>query len=133
MTNKSTNVQGEQRNLWGPSGFHALLGTNIPPVALMTEMNGRLYEGIAAFNRDWATFVNGCLKDNLELSQRIAECKTAEDIRRVYSDWYQKSAERYLDGIVEMANNSKSLVHDTVTAVQSLAAKSVPTAESDQC
>ena len=133
MINRSTNTNGEQGNLWAPSGFNALMGMSIPPTALVTEMNGRLFEGIAAFNRDWVTFVNRCLKDNLELSQRIAACKTAEEIRSVYGVWYQKSAEHYLDGIVEMANNSKSLVHDTVTAVQSLAGKSVPAAESHQC
>jgi hypothetical protein len=109
------------------------MAVNIPPVALMTEMNGRLYENIAAFNRDWVAFMNRGLKDNLELPQQIAGCNTAEEICRVYGDWYQKSAEHYLDGIVEMANNSKSLIHDTVTAVQSLAAKSVPRAESHQC
>ena len=94
---------------------------------------GALYEGISAFNRDWVAFVNQCLKNNLELSKRIAVCKTAEEIRSVYGDWYRKSAEHYLDGIVGMANNSKCLVHDTVAAVHGLAGKSVPTVESHQC
>ena len=132
MTTKSSNTNGEHGNLWGPSGFSTLMGMNIPPAALMTEMNGHLYKGIAAFNRDWVGFVNRCLKDNLELSQGLAACNTADEMRRVYGDWYQRSAEHYLDGLVEIANNSKSLVHDTMTAVQSLAAKAVPTAESQQ-
>ena len=126
MTNKSTN--GEERNLSAASIFNGLVGINIPPVALMTEMNGQLYEGIAAFNKDWVAFVNRCLNDNLELSQRIAACKTAEEIRRVYGDWYQKSADHCLDGIVEMANNSRSLVHNTVAAIQTISANSVSTA-----
>jgi hypothetical protein len=125
MANQSTN--GEQRNLWAPSALNALMG-EMPPAAVMTAMNGRLYEGIAAFNNHWVAFVNRCLKDNLELSQRCAACGTVEEMRRVYGDWYQNSTEHYLEGIVEMANSSKSLVHDTVTAIQSLAAKPVPTA-----
>ncbi len=129
MTITSTASTGEQGNLWAPSGFNALKGMNIPPMALMTEMNGRLYESVAAFNRDWVAFVNRCLKDNLELSQRIVACTTVEEIPRVYGDWYKKSAEHCLDGIVEMANNSKNLMHETVTAVQSSSAKSVQTAE----
>ncbi len=131
MIDRSTN--GRAGEPVGTLGFNALMGMSIPPTALVTEMNGRLFEGIAAFNRDWVAFVNRCLKDNLELSQRIAVCKTAEEVRSVYGVWYQKSAEHYLDGIVEMANNSKSLVHDTVAAVHGLAGKSVPTAESHQC
>jgi len=127
MTNESTNC--ELRNLWAPFGFNALM-SDTPPVAVMTAMNGQLYKGIAAFNNHWVAFVNRCLKDNLELSQRIAVCKTVQEIPRVYGDWYQKSAEHYLDDIAAMANNSNTLVHDTVTAVQSLAAKSVPTADS---
>jgi hypothetical protein len=131
MTNESTN--GEQRNLWAPSAFNAFNSFNalkceLPAAAVMTAMNGQLYEGIAAFNNHWVAFVNRCLKDNLELSQRYAACRTVEEMRRVYGDWYQNSTEHYLDGIVEMANSSKSLVHDTVTAIQSLAAKPVPTA-----
>jgi len=126
MTNQSTN--GEQRNVWAPSAFNALIG-DMPPAAAMTAMNGELYKGIAAFNNHWVAFVNRCLKDNLELSQRCAACSTVEEMRRVYGDWYQNSSERYLDGVVEMANSSKSLVRDTVTAIQSLAAKSVPTAD----
>lgn len=125
MTNESTN--GELRNLWAPSAFNALMG-QMPPVAVMTAMNGQLYEGISAFNNHWVAFVNRCLKDNLELSQRCAACNSAEEMRRVYGDWCRNSTEHYLDGIVEMANSSKSLVHDTVTAIQSLAPKSVATA-----
>lgn len=130
MTNKSTN--SEQGNLWALSGFNALMG-DTPPVALMAAMNGQLYTGIAGFNNHWVAFVNRCLKDNLELSQRLAASNTVEETRRAYGDWYKNSAEHYLDGLVEMANNSKSLVRDTATAVQSLAAKSVPTADSRQC
>ena len=125
MTNESTN--GEQRNLWAPPGFNALLG-DMPGAAVMTAMNGQLYEGIAAFNNNWIAFVNRCLKDNLELSQRCAACSSVEEMRRVYGDWYKNSTEHYLEGVVEMANSSKSLVHDTVAAIQSLAVKPVPTA-----
>ena len=39
MINRST--YGEQGNLWGPTGFNALMEMNIPPAALITEMNGR--------------------------------------------------------------------------------------------
>jgi hypothetical protein len=131
MINSSTN--GEQGNLSGPTGFNALMGMNIPPAALITEMNGRLYEGISAFNKDWVAFVNQCLKNNHELSKRIAVCETAEEIRSVYGDWYRKSAEHYLAGIAVMANNSNSLVHDTVAAVHGLVGKSVPIAEFHQC
>jgi len=126
MTNEFTN--GEQRNLWAPSAFNAFM-SEMPSAAAMTAMNGQLYEGIAAFNNHWVAFVNRCLKDNLELSQRYAACGTVEEMRRVSGDWYQNSTEHYLDEIVEMANSSKSLVRDTVTAIQSLAAKSVPTAD----
>jgi hypothetical protein len=125
MTNQSTN--GEQRNLWAPPAFNALMG-EMPAAAVMTAMNGQLYEGIAAFNNNWVAFVNRCLKDNLELSQRCAACSSVEEMRRVYGDWYKNSTEHYLEGVVEMANSSKSLVHDTVTAIQSLAVKPVPTA-----
>jgi hypothetical protein len=128
MTNESTN--SEQRNLWAPSAFNALVG-EMPPAAAMNAMNGQLYKGIAAFNNHWVAFVNRCLKDNLELSQRCAACGTVEEMRRVYGDWYQNSSEHYLDGVVEMANSSKSLVYDTVAAIQNLAAKSVPTAEAN--
>jgi hypothetical protein len=136
MTNQSTN--GEQRNLWAPPAFNALMGEmpaafnalmgEMPAAAVMTAMNGQLYEGIAAFNNNWVAFVNRCLKDNLELSQRCAACSSVEEMRRVYGDWYKNSTEHYLEGVVEMANSSKSLVHDTVTAIQSLAVKPVPTA-----
>jgi len=133
MTNESTNgahepTNGAQRNLWAPSAFNALIG-DMPPVAAMTAMNGQLYKGIVAFNNHWVAFVNRCLKDNFDLSQRYTACSTAEEMRRVYGDWYQHATEHYLDGIVEMANSSKSLVHDTVTAIQGLAPKSVPTAD----
>lgn len=45
-----------------PPGLGAFMGMTNPGLKVMTEMNGHLYEGLAAFNRDWVVFMNKASK-----------------------------------------------------------------------
>ena len=52
-----------------PFGFDAMMQMQRPALAAMAEMNGRLYESVAAANKEWATFV--CRSRQVEPAQLI--------------------------------------------------------------
>src|SRR5262245_19972938 len=67
-----------------PFGFEAMLQMQRPALTALAEINGRLYESIAAANKEWTSFVNRRLKEDFAVTQQLAECRTPQDIYRVY-------------------------------------------------
>jgi Phasin protein len=120
MPEKTTNEPN------GPStlvGFEAVLQMQRPAFTALAEIHGRLYESIAAVNREWASFVDRRLKEDLAVSRQLAECSTLQDVYRVYAQFYQNACSSYQSGFQEMTKLS-GLIGET--AIQS-AARQGPT------
>ena len=62
----------DARNWMMPLGFETAIEIQRPTFAAMAEVNTRLYEGIAAANREWASFVDRRLKEDLAVRQHLA-------------------------------------------------------------
>ena len=56
-----------------PLGFEALMEINRPALTAMAQMNGKVYDNLAAINRNWVTFINRRLKEELAMPQNLAE------------------------------------------------------------
>ena len=97
-----------------PFGFDAMMQMQRPVLAAMAEMNGRLYESITEVNKEWATFVNQCLKEDFAVSQQLAECRTAQDLYQVYAQFFQNTWAQYQSGLERMTKLSKAIAEHSL-------------------
>ena len=102
-----------------PIGIDALMEFNRPALTAIAQMNGKVYDGIAAMNRHWVDFVNRRLKEDLAVPQQLATCKTVQDMYGVYAEFFQTACADYQSSFEQMTKLGKSLADDTVHAVQS--------------
>ena len=103
-----TNVS-ETNDATAPFGFDAIMQMQRPALAAMAEMNGRLYEYIAAVNKEWATFVDRCLKEELAVSQQFVQCRTTQDLYQVYAQFFQSTFAQYQSGLEQMTKLSRAI------------------------
>jgi hypothetical protein len=101
-----------------PFGFEALMELNRPALNVMAQMNGKVYDGIAAMNKNWVAFVNRRLKEDLAMPQQLAGCKTVQEVYSVYTDFLQTAYADYQSEFEQMSKLGKSLADDTMQAMQ---------------
>ena len=102
-----------------PLGVEAMMQMQRPTLSTMAEVNTRLYESIAAANREWTSFVNRRLKEDLAVPQQLAQCKTIQDLYQVYAQFFQNACSQYQSGLEQMTKLSQSLAETTLQSVQS--------------
>jgi hypothetical protein len=121
MTEKSGN---EASDAVAPFGFEAMLQMQRPGLTAMAELNGRLYDGFAAVNKEWATLVNRRLKEDFAVPQQLAECRTPQDFFQVYAQFFQNACAQYQAGLEQMTKLSMAI---TEHALQSRSPDAGPT------
>jgi hypothetical protein len=102
-----------------PLGVEAMMEMHRPTLSAMAEVNTRLYESIAAANREWTSFVNQRLKEDLAVPQQLAECRTPQDLFQVYAQFFQNACSQYQSGLEQMTRFSQSITENTLQALQS--------------
>jgi hypothetical protein len=102
-----------------PFTFEALMEFNRPALAAMAQMNGKVYDGIAAMNKNWAAFVNRRLKEDLAMPQQLASCKTVQDMYAVYAEFFQTAYADYQSEFEQITKLGKSLADETMQSLQS--------------
>ena len=85
----------------------------------MAKGNTKLYESLAAANREWASFLNRRLKDDLAVPQQLAECRSLQDIYRVYAQILQNACSHYQAGLEQMTKLSQSITENALQSLQS--------------
>ena len=101
-----------------PFGFDAFIEMNRPALQAMADMNGKVYDGIATWNKNWVAFLNRRLKEDLAVPQQLAACKTVQDMCGVYAGFFQNACAHYQSEIEQMTKLGKSLADDTMQAMQ---------------
>jgi len=121
MPDKITNGRAEAAlpPMMMPFGFDAFLEINRPTLEAMAQMNGKVYDGIAALNKNWVAFLNRRLKEDLAVPQQLAACKTVQDMYGVYAGFFQNACAHYQSEFEQITKLSKSLADDTLQAIQS--------------
>jgi hypothetical protein len=102
-----------------PFTFEALMELQRPALAAMAQMNGKVYDGIATMNKNWAAFVNRRLKEDLAVPQQLASCKTVQDMYGVCAEFFQTACADYQSEFEQFAKLGKSLADDTLHTMQS--------------
>lgn len=102
-----------------PLGFEAFLEFNRPALSAMAQMNDKVYDSIAAINKNWAAFLNRRLKEDLAMPQQLSQCKTVQEMYGVYAEFFQHAYSDYQSEFEQLTKLGKSLAEDTMHAVQS--------------
>jgi hypothetical protein len=102
-----------------PFDFGAVIEMQRPAFTAMADLNTKLYEGIASVNKEWASFVNRRLQDDLAAQQQLAECKSVQDLYRVYAQFFQNACSHYQSGLEQMTKLGRSLVENALQPLQS--------------
>lgn len=102
-----------------PFGLEALMEFNRPALNAMAQMNGKVYENIAAMNKTWTAFVNRRLKEDLAMPKQLAACKTVQEMYGVYTEFMQTAYADYQSEFEQMTKLGKSLAEETAQAMQS--------------
>jgi len=102
-----------------PFGVEALMEMQRPAFTAIAEANTRLYESIAAANSEWASYVSRRLKDDLAMPQQLAECRTMQDLFRVYTQFFQNACSQYQSGLGEMTKLSQAMAENALQTLQS--------------
>jgi hypothetical protein len=111
---------GDEASSWMmPLGIEAMMEMQRPTFTAMAEVNTKLYESMAAANREWASFVNRRLKEDLAVPQQLAECRTPQDLYRVYALFFQNACSQYQSGLEQMTKLSQSITENALRAMQS--------------
>jgi hypothetical protein len=109
---------GKETTEWvTPLGFEAVMEMQRPAFTAMAEVNNRLFESIAEVNKEWASFVNRRLKEDLSVPQQLAQCRSIQDLYQVYAQFFQNACAHYQSGLEQMAKLSRSMAE---TALQPL-------------
>jgi hypothetical protein len=121
MPEKASNGRAESAfpPMMMPFGFDAFMEFHRPALTAVAQMNGKVYDGIVAMNKNWVAFVNRRLKEDLAVPQQLAACKTMQDMYGVYTEFFQTAYADYQSEFEQMSKLGKSLAEDTAQAVQS--------------
>jgi hypothetical protein len=106
--------------------FERMLEMQRPALDAMAELNSRLYESVAAVNKEWGSFVSRRLKEDFALPEQLAACKTAQDRFRVCVNYFQNACSDYQSEFEEMTKFNWSIAQDTMTTLQSQVTRVAP-------
>src|ERR1700694_714204 len=89
---------GSRQTSMMPFGLDMLTAMTQPPLTVMTDMNGKLFEGITAFAKEWGDFLNRRLAANMALPQQVAACKTTDEMQKVYAEFFHQASALCVEG-----------------------------------
>jgi hypothetical protein len=113
-------TESDQRGSKNPQALlPQILEMQRPTLNAMAEVSGKLYEGIAAMNKEWTSFINRRLKEDLGMPEQLAACATTEEMFRTYADYVRTAWTDYQSGLEQMGRLNSSLAQQTLSALQS--------------
>lgn len=104
-----------------PFGLEAFMDIHRPTLEAMAQMNGKVYENIATLNKNWASFLNRRLKEDLGMPRQLASCKTVQEMYGVYADFFQTALSDYQSEFEQMSKIGKAIAEETMHTMQTRA------------
>jgi hypothetical protein len=101
-----------------PFGLEAFMELNRPALTAMAQVNGKVYENLAAMNRSWADFLNRRLEKELGMPKQLAACQSVQEVYGVYAEFLQTAVADYQSEFEQMSKLGKTLADDALQAMQ---------------
>jgi hypothetical protein len=117
-TANDTSANGDPQTGIIPFRFDLLATIAQPSVAMVADMNGKLR--VAASTKEWGDFLNRRLAANMALPQQVAVCKTADEMQKVCSEFFQEVSAHCRDEVEVMTRINMNLTGEVVKAMQRL-------------
>ena len=116
-------TESDQRGSKNPQALlPQILEMQRPTLNAMAEVSGKLYEGIAAMNKEWTSF---------RMPEQLAACATTEEMFRTYADYVRTAWTDYQSGLEQMGRLNSSLAQQTLSALQSHVKRAVTKSSGD--
>jgi len=90
-----------------------------PLLAVATDANGKLLEGVASVQKEWVEFVHRRIKENVATSQRLLSCKSLTDVQEVYTQYLLTAFEHYREQSEKVVQTGKSMTEGLVQTMES--------------
>lgn len=111
--------QGRPRNeAMRTPGLERILDMQRPAMQAMADVNGKLYEGIAAVNKEWASFINRRLLEDMTIPERLAGCTSLQDLMRVYTNYVQDAYTHFQKEFEQLTKLNQSIAQETMTTLR---------------
>src|SRR5262249_20870957 len=113
-----------------PPGFEFPAGFHFPTWALPAwsplwagtlKWNVQSSEGFATIASEWQSFVGGRLREDFALMQRVAHCRTADQVWAAYAEFWQTAVEDYGREYLIMGRHMARVMSASVAAARSAA------------
>jgi hypothetical protein len=83
-------------------GLDYIVSLNRPTIEAMTAINKRFLDQLATFNNECASFAQTRFAEDVELAQHLTECRSPQDVFRVYSQFAQNAVQQYQTELARM-------------------------------
>jgi hypothetical protein len=97
-------MQAPGAELWGAT------------LAGAVRWNGKMYEGMAMLGSEWLDFVNRRLKEELRLPQRVCACRSPEEVRDIYGNFWRQAIDDYQKEFALLSRLGSGLLSSSLTA-----------------
>jgi len=105
--------------------------TAFPDFTRVSEMNGTMLNETSKFNaqigtalqnfgKEWTEFVGMRLREDVQLFQRIHNCRSLEDLQQAYAQFWQTAFTQYGDEAKRLLNLTQGAADDAARAAQEL-------------
>jgi hypothetical protein len=82
-------------------------------------VNGKLLEGAARVQKDWAEFVHRRVREDIAVSQRLMNCQSLADMQEIYSQYLQTAFEHYREQSERAVQRGKSTTEAIAGSLES--------------
>lgn len=90
-----------------------------PLVAVVTDINGKLLEGVASVQKDWAEFVHQRVQEDIAASRRLMNCQSLADMQQIYSQYLQTAFQQFRKESERALESGKSMTDAVVQSMES--------------
>lgn len=95
-----------------------------PLVAFGAEWNSRFVEQWASISSEWQAFVQRRLKEDLKLGQHLVAASDAEEMWKIYIDFWQRAQQEYVHEFALLSKKAGSVLETGIKSVQRSAEQS---------
>jgi hypothetical protein len=117
MTNTVHAAQRGPKILLEPAA-EQMLEMQRPALQAMAKVNDRMCEGLVAMNKEWTSFINRRLKEDLGVPERLAACSTLQDMFQVYANYVQNACTHYQSEFERLSKLNGSIAQEAMAAFQ---------------
>jgi hypothetical protein len=89
-----------------------------PLLGFMLKGNADVQEGLGTIATEWQGFVSHRLQEDITLTQRLAHCRSPEQILSAYADFWHKAADDYGNQLATMTKLLTGVASSMVAATR---------------